>query len=133
MSRWMRSFRRLRIAHVAIAMMSTSPTSEAAVITPTESALFWRKLFGATAVSAVDDGAADVEELEELAGKTTVAVSTGVDVGAASVALDVADCAALVELAESVVEELVADVALEVAEVVSLVAVEVALVLVAEL
>lgn len=57
---------RRRTAHVASAMKSMRPTSEDAVITPTDRALFWRKPLGDAAGRAAEEG--EVEEEAETEG-----------------------------------------------------------------
>ena len=70
-----RLFRRLRTAQVAMTMMRTSPTIEAATMTVIESGLFARKELGAAFDAA--SVAVDEEELEEAA---TVAIRVSVKV-----------------------------------------------------
>ena len=72
----------MRIAQVASAMSKTSPTSDAAVITPTESALFCKKPLGALSPTAVAD--ADPEDEEDVAdvGGRVAESCEGGDVGA---------------------------------------------------
>ena len=55
----------MRIAQVAINPMITRPRSDAAVITPTESALFARKPVAWVSAAAVAEAAAEDEELDE--------------------------------------------------------------------
>ena len=74
MSWSMRLLRRLRTAQVASAMIKTRPTRVAAVMTPTERALFWRNDLGEA--SACDVAAADAVSLD-----VTVTVDGRVDVG----------------------------------------------------
>ena len=64
----------MRIAQVARMTRRMRPTSEAAVITPTDNALFCKNDFGWVAASAVADAEADEEvaELEDEAGNDEV-------------------------------------------------------------
>ncbi len=117
-SRFMRSLRRLRTAQVASAIIKTRPTRLAAVMTPTDRALFWRKDLGAASACKVEVG--DEESLE-----VTVTVGGWVDVGV-EVALggggDVA--VSLVDGSKDVVEEVelvVSDVVVELEDVVLLI------------
>ena len=90
----------MRIAQVASAMSMTRPTSDAAVITPTESALFCRKPLGALSPIAVAD--ADPEEVEEeeadeggSVAESCVGVDVGVGVGVCCVELWVRESVAV--------------------------------------
>lgn len=74
--------RRLRRAHVAMITMRMRPTSEEAVITPTDRGLFARKPDGGSVAGAADSVSAG--ELVRLGVRSEGAVGGGVGVGVGS-------------------------------------------------